>query len=128
MSTLELSIQQSVLRVSLVEVNGQAVVITANNPGQLVEITSGTQGQLVIAEIGPQGAKGTDGQGVSGTFQFTVGSAGAQTIVLPNNVSVGILYVNGVLQAPSYYTVTSGQLSIPAQMGLQPNDLILFVY
>ena len=58
----------------------------------------------------------------------TITTAGAQSFSISTIITAGLLFVNGLQQDRSNYTVGSGTLSIPLAMQLLPGDFINFIY
>ena len=82
---------------------------------------------------GPAGATGPAGPtGPSGVLQeyaATAIASGAQTATLsPAATANGILYINGVAQPRSSYSVSGVTLTLPAGLAIQIGDVIVFDY
>ena len=77
---------------------------------------------------GPTGASGTGGSNNLEPLVFNILISGAQILQLSKTTSFGLLFVNGLLQDPTSYSIANNQVIIPAGMGLIPNDVIFFIY
>jgi hypothetical protein len=87
----------------------------------LLPLLSATIVQIV--DVGPQGAQGPAGTPGGGssvnivTYEFTSTTEAAQTIPMVDTVLAGLsLFINGLFQSPSGYTISSNSLEIPAEL------------
>lgn len=81
----------------------------------------------VILVMGPPGSTGPSG-GTAETIEYQVTNAGQQNIVLNRIATAGLLFLNGLMQSPSYYTLSGTNLTVPTNMGCVPGDVINFTY
>lgn len=78
--------------------------------------------------VGPPGPAGTPGSNSLDTVVFDILTSGPQTLLLARPVIKGQFFLNGLLQDPSSYTISGNEILVPADMGCQPNDVIIFIY
>lgn len=95
----------------------------------ILDRSIGNQTQVILV-MGPPGVAGVAGStaGTVETFIFPVTFVGVQNIVLNRPAAAGILFINGLMQNPAYYTLLNVNLTVPTDMGVQPGDVISFTY
>lgn len=93
--------------------------------------------KVYVSDIGPQGIQGIQGipgavtlNGFPTDHEYTALVNGAQSFTLENPAFMGgyKLYVNGLRQSKSAYTVVGNTVALPDSLNILTNDLIIFEY
>ena len=106
--------------------DGSLSAIAGTHPVEAVQPNPALGAVLTI--VGPAGLPGPAGAGITNPVQATITAPGAQSYALPAGIAAGALFVNGLMQAQSYYSVSAGLLNLPLSLGLLPGDNVAFVY
>lgn len=116
-----------------VEVVENTVLVEIVNPSaDTVDVVESTLVVVEVVTAGPQGIQGPRGVN-AGTdldeFELVAATDGAQSLTLPAASGAShILYINGLAQRRSSYTVSGANVTLPDTLNIRTGDVLVVDY